>query len=264
MFQDPHIRKIASLFGILAIVALGAYTYATLKEAKYMYSGPITISVTGTGEVSAKPDIATFSFSVQAKEADATTAQAKAAETMEKILAFLKEKGVEDKDVKTQYFDLSPWYEEQAIAPCTQWGCPPQPYREPKIAGYQVNESVMVKVRKTEDAGMLIGALGEFGAQNISGLSFTIDDEKKLKVDAREKAIEDAKTQADKLANQLGVRIVRMSGYWEESGMRYPIDGYGGMGYAADMAKAESMPVAEVPQGEHTVTSQVNISYEVK
>jgi uncharacterized protein YggE len=265
MFQDSYMRRIASVFGILAIIALGAYTYATLKSAKYMYSGPITISVVGTGEVSAKPDIATFSFTVQSKEADANTAQAKAAETVTKILAFLKEKGVDDKDVKTQYFDLSPWYEQQEYAPCTQWGCPPQPYREPKIAGYQVNETVVVKVRKTEDAGTLIGAVGEFGAQNISGLTFTIDDEKKLKVDAREKAIEDAKVQAEKLAKQLGVRIVRMSGYWEDEGYGYPIEGYGGMGFASkDAMNGESAPVAEVPQGEHTITARVNISYEIK
>lgn len=263
MFQESYMRKIGAAFGLVAIVALAAYTYSTIKSARYMYSGPVTISVTGVGEVNAIPDIATFTFTVSAKEADASTAQSKAKETMGKILTFLKEKGVEDKDVKVQYYDLSPQYEYPEVI-CTPWSCPPS--GEPKIVGYQLNQSMSVKVRNADDAGSIIGGVGEFGAQNVSGLSFTIDDEKKLKLEARDKAIEDAQAQAEKLAAKLGVRVVRMNGYWEESDYGYPrpIEGYGGYGYAGDMAKEGSAVAMEVPPGEQTITSRVNVSYEVE
>ena len=263
MFQESYMRKIAAVIGIFAIVALGAYTYSTVKQARYIYSGPVTISVSGEGEVTAIPDIATFTFTVSAKEADASAAQNKAKETMGKILTFLKDKGVEEKDVKVLYYDLSPQYEYPEVV-CTPWSCPPTT-GEPKIVGYQLNQTMTVKVRKAEDAGTLIGGVGEFGAQNVSGLSFTIDDEKKLRVEARDKAIEDATVQAQKLADKLGVRIVRMSGYWEEDGYGYPqpIEGYGGYGYAADVAK-EGMQSMEVPPGEQTITARVSVSYEVE
>ncbi len=263
MFQESYMRKIAALVGVMAVVALMAYTYNTINQTKYMYGGPTTVSVVGVGEVFATPDIATFSFTIEAKEADAVTAQNKSGETMNAVLAYLKEKGVEEKDIKTEYYNLTPQYEYPQTV-CTQWGCPPQ--GEPKLIGYQVNQSVSVKVRDTAKAGELVSGVGSKGAMNVSGLTFTIDDEEKLMAEAREKAIADAKVQAEALAKNLNARIVRMTGYWEEQGgypMPYGIGG--GMDMVkADAAVSEMSRPAELPTGENTITSRVNISYEIR
>jgi uncharacterized protein YggE len=263
MFQTPHMRKMVGILGIMGIIALGAYTYYTLKQAQYMYAGPTTVSVTGKGEVFAKPDVATFTFTVEAKEVDASVAQSKAADTMNAVLAYLKETGVEEKDVKTENYNLVPQYEYPQM-PCSQWGyCPPQ--GEPKLTGYQVNQTVAVKVRDTSKAGEIISKVGEKGAMNVSGLSFTIDDEEALKTEAREKAIADAKDQAKVLADNLGVRIVRMNGYWEEmGGYPTPYGIGGGMDMKVMSASSEAMTAPELPMGENTITVHVNISYEVK
>lgn len=263
MFQEAYMRKIAALLGIVGVAALLAYTYSTLKTTQYMYQGPTTISVTGEGEVFAKPDIATFSFTVEAKEADATTAQNKASEIMTAVLAYLKEGGVEEKDIKTEYYNLSPRY-DYPEARCYGGYCPPS-NDEPKLIGYQVSQSVSVKVRNTEKAGELLSGVGDKGAMNVSGLSFTIDDEDSLKTEARELAIKDAKEKARVLAESLGVRLVRMNGFWEEEG-GYPAPYYG-MGGGDMMMKADvavESAAAEVPVGENTITSRVNISYEIK
>ena len=263
MLHDTLIRKIAIACGTMIVIALMAYTYSTYKESQYMYSGPVSISVEGTGEVFAKPDIATFSFTVEAKEGDAVTAQNKSSETMASIIAYLKEKGVAEKDIKTAQYSLTPQYEYPQTV-CTQWGCPPQT-GEPKIVGYIVSQSVTVKVRDTAKAGELVSGIGEKGAQNVSGLSFTIDDEEALKAEAREKAILDAQTKAKVLAHNLGARIVRMNGYWD--GVDYPVP-YG-IGGDAMMAKERTSSVyapqpAELPLGENMIRIKVNISYEVR
>lgn len=260
MFQEAYMRKIAALVGVAAIIALGAYTYAAIQNANYMTDMPVTISVSGKGEVFARPDIAAFSFSVNAREADAPAAQAKSAESVNAIIAYLTEQGVEERDVKTQYYNLNPRYEYPEVR-CTEWGCPPA--GEPKLVGYEVTQSIEVKVRKTEDAGRIIAGVGELGATNVSGLSFTIDDEDALKAEARTEAIADAKEKAEVLARELGVRIVRINGFWEEEGGYYPMYGMGG----ADMAKSASFEEAaapSVPTGENTITSRVNVSYEVR
>ncbi len=264
MLQEPYMKKIVALAGVMVVVALMAYTYATIKQTRYMYSGPTSISVVGKGEVFAKPDIATFSFTIEAKEADAKTAQDKSSETMKAVMDYLKEAGVDEKDIKNEYYTLSPRYEYPESV-CTQWGCSPQ-VGEPKLVGYQVSQNVTVKVRDTDKAGELVSGVGSKGALNVSGLSFTIDDEEKLMAEAREKAIADAKEKAKELAKNLGAHIVRMNGYWEEQG-GYPMPyGYG----AADsmMMKAESdMSMGQpavLPLGENTITAQVNISYEIK
>lgn len=256
-------RKVAAAVGIMAIVALGAYTYYTLKQAQYIYSGPTTISVSGKGEVFAKPDVATFTFTVEAKEVDASVAQSKAADTMNAVLAYLKEAGVEEKDVKTEYYNLTPQYEYPQQM-CTQWSCPPQ--GEPKLIGYQVNQTVAVKVRDTAKAGEVISKVGEKGAMNVSGLSFTIDDVEALKAEAREKAITDAQEQSKTIAKNLGVRIVRMNGFWEDAGgYPAPYGIGGGMEMKSDaMSMREESIAPELPMGENTITVQVNLSYEVK
>jgi uncharacterized protein YggE len=260
MFQESYMRKIGALVGVMAIVALGAYTYSTVKQAKYLYQGPTTISVTGIGEVSAKPDLSTFSFTIEAKEADAKTAQNKVAETEAAILAYLKESKVEEKDIKTDNFNQSPRYEYPQTV-CTQWSCPPA--GEPKLIGYQVSETVTVKVRDAGKVGELIANVGSKGATNISGVTFTIDNDEVQKAEARKLAIADAKQKAETLAKDLGVRLVRMNGYWEEqNGVPMPYGVGGDM-----MMKSERAMVApraaEMPAGENTFTAQVNISYEI-
>jgi uncharacterized protein len=261
MLQESYMRKIVALVGVMAIVALGAYTYSTVKQSRYMYSGPTSISVVGVGEVVAKPDIATFTFSVESKETDAVTAQNKVNETMTALMTYLKEAGVEEKDIKTQNYSLYPQYEYPQVT-CTAWGCPPA--GEPKIVGYQVSQQVTVKVRATEKAGELVSNVGSKGAMNVSGLTFTIDDEEALKAQARELAIKDGKEKAKTLAGNLGTRLGRLTGFWEDQSNAYPMPyGMGGM----EMMKSVSMDAAtsaELPMGENTVKVTVNMTYEIK
>lgn len=254
-------RKIVAFVGLAAIVALLAYTYYALTQARQIADMPVSISVTGKGEAFAKSDIASFSFSVLAKESTASLAQSKSAESINKILAFLKEKGVEEKDVNTSGYYLNPRY-EYPKSECNEWGYCPPTGGEPKLVGYEVSQTVEVKVRKIDDVGMLISGAGELGATNMSGPSFTIDDDSKYIAEAREKAIADARAQAEVLAKNLGVRIVRMTGFWEEMPSPY---GYGGYAKAEmSMMSADAAIVPEMPAGENQITSTVNIQYEIK
>jgi uncharacterized protein len=260
MFQDAHMRIIAKVAGVAAIVALVAYTYFAFTQARQIDNYPVSITVDGKGEIFAKPDVASFNFTVLAKEADASAAQASAATTMDAIVLYLTGKGVDEKDIKTTGFYMNPRYEYPETR-CFDGYCPPQ--GEPKMIGFEVTQSVDVKVRNTADAGMLIAGVGENGATNVGGLSFTIDDEESLKSQAREVAIADAQVKAKELAEKLGVRIVRMTGYWEDQGAMPYYGGGGGFGMDMVMSKEAAVP-AVLPEGENTITSNVHITYEVE
>jgi len=252
-------RYLVPIAAVMVIGALGAYIHLTLKEARYTYSGPVIITVRGEGEVTAVPNIATFSFSVYAEGSDAVLAQSNSAEAVNRITEYLAGAGIEDRDIKTSNYNLSPRYEYEQQTSCFSGGyCPPG---ERVLKGYQVNQTIQVKVRATDKAGELISGVGERGATNISGLQFTIDDEDSLKSDAREQAIADAREKAEKLADDLDVRIVRMSGFWEDAGY-----GYGGVDYArAETASYDGSVVEpKIPAGENTVSATVNVSYEVR
>ncbi len=260
LFQENYMKYIAGLVGIMAIVALGAYTYSSVKTAKYLYQGPTTISVTGKGEATGKPDIASISFNIEAKEVDAKTAQEKVDAQMKEIMEYLKGVGVEEKDIKTENYAVNQWY-DYSVAPCTSFYCPSS---EPKLKGYQVNQPVMVKVRDTAKVGEILSNLGSKNLQNVNGPNFTIDDMDVLKAQAREAAIKDAQEKAEILAKNLDVRLGRMTGYWEEDGGMYPTPMYNyDMRGDMMMKSEESIQPITVPAGETKAESSVSISYEI-
>ena len=253
---DKRLKGLVFVVLSLVAVALIAYTYLTIREGRYVYSGPTTISVRGVGEVTRIPDIATFSFAVEATAGEPNDAQNQSATAVNAIIAYLKEAGVEEKDVKTTSYNLSPKY-EYSQRPCLGGICPGG---ESKLVGYTVNQMIEVKVRDTKEAGNLISGVGERGATNVSSVQFTVDDDADAKAEARAEAVRDAEEKAKTLADTLGVRIVRLTGFWEEEGGGYPMydKAYGGA-MDSEMSVSPSLPA-----GENTVQSVVNLNYEIR
>ncbi len=241
-----------------ACIALLAFAYSTLKQ-QAQWGGPMTINVTGKGEVTAKPDVAQFSFSVRADAASASEAQTKSAEAINAITAYLKENAIEDKDIKTEGYNMNPKFKYETRPCAFNSYCPPG---EQIPDGFEVYQTVTVKVRDIDKAGTLLGGVGDKGATDISGLTFTIDDEDTLKAEARALAIADAQANAEKLAESLNVRIVKMMGYYEDS-PAMPMYGYGGT-MMDSQAKNVPMVAPEISTGESMTTSNVTITYEVK
>ncbi len=271
-------RKVAgglvllALSGSLLLLALFA---STLKE--YQYIGrdvpgeQTTISVNGEGEEYAAPDIATISFSITQDAKTATEARKSVDDRMKKIHAFLTASGVKEKDIKATY-SLYPKYEwrqtTKIYSPCISGYCPPVDGQQVLI-GYEVTESVEVKIRdidkNADSAGVIIGGLADNGASNINGPNFSLEDEDGVKEVARKEAIKEAKAKAEKLADELGVTLVRVTSFSE--GGNYPIYGYGRGGaemktMATDSAMAPE--AANIPAGENKYTSNVTITYEVR
>ncbi len=170
----------------------------------------------------------------------------------------MKEQGIEDKDIKTENYNLSPKY-KYIQKPCVFGSmCPPG---EQTPDGFEVSQTISVKVRKIDTAGAMLTKIGSLGATDISGLNFTIDDEDALIAEARDKAIADAKAKAEKLADSLGVRLVRIMSF-NENGGGYPVYSISPM---ADMrAGSKEVAAPNVPAGENKTTSNVTITYEIK
>ncbi|MEZ4103786.1 MAG: SIMPL domain-containing protein [Candidatus Paceibacterota bacterium] len=259
-FSSKTNRTLGSLVLIALLVSLIAYAGYTLKQAKYMYSGPTTITVLGTGEVKATPDIGQFNFSVMAEGEDAGSAQQASDSKIKTIFDYLKNNGVEEKDIKTSFYNLNPKYRYENQLCVEGQYCSPNRVQD----GFEVNQMVTVKVRDLDKAGMLLAGVGDFGATNISGLQFTIDDTDILKEQARAIAIADAKAKAKTLASELGVRVVKMVGYYENENGPMPYYGYGGDMAEEAMVKNASLDSVSVAAGENTVTSNVNITYQVR
>jgi uncharacterized protein YggE len=256
-FSSKANRVLGSLALLMVVAALASYTALTLRSAKITKDVPTTISVNGDGEVQVTPNLGQFSFSVTASAKTAQEAQASSTARMNDIFALLKNQGVEDKDVKTSDYTLTPkfTYEQNAL-PCDGWNCPP-PKQIPD--GFEVSQLVTVKVRDIAKSGALLAGIGEKGATGISSLSFVLDDDKLSKADARDKAVADAKDKAQKIAQQFGMKLGRMTSYYENQ--VYTDPSYAG-GYGMELAKADAAPVPLSP-GEQKITASVSVTYEL-
>ncbi len=255
------IRIGAVVLGMLVLFLL-AQTLKTFKEYRYVGSGVTatnTISVSGMGEVFAVHDMATFSVTVREEAKDVAQAQDAATAKANAIIAYLKGAGVAEKDIKTISYNVNPKYEySQGV--CTQYSCPPS---KQTLVGFEVYQSLEVKVQDPKKAGELLSGVGSQGASEVSGLSFTIEDEDALKADAREQAIAEAREKADQLAKQLGVSVVRVVGFYEDAG-GYPMPYYAKGGVAMDAMSSERAVAPELPAGENKIISNVNITYEIR
>ncbi len=255
-----RLLRFIPLVAITLSIFLVVLTINSLKENKYIGGGVAAsnvISVTGEGETFAIPDIATFNFSAQATGKTVTEAQAQVTKIIDSALVEVKKGGVEDKDIQTTDYSANPKY-EYINGVCTTGGmCKPSTQN---IIGYDVSQTISVKVRKVDTAGTILGAIGGTGVTNVSGLSFTIDDKTKLESDARTKAIADAKTKANELAKELGVSLVRIVSFNESNGG-------GTVMYAkTDMVtmSAGAAPAPQLPVGQNKISSNVTITYEIR
>lgn len=254
-FEHKYAVPMTLLLMVTAAVAFGANAYQTLT-ARDSWNSPTTVSVSGTSEVMAVPDVAQFSFSVRAEGADAATAQSESATRMNAALDFLAEQGIAEADITTSGYNLFPKYrfEQQ---PCRANFCPPG---EQIQDGFEVTQTVTVKVRDTAQSGVLLTGVGEAGATDISGLTFTIDDTDALKAQARTEAIADARAKAETLAANLGMQLGRIVSYYEEEPFMPSPYGMGG----DMMMRAEMAVTPDIPVGESAITSQVSLIYELK
>ncbi len=253
--------------GLVALVCLALFLAAKsageVLGLRYVGSGiaPMnTITVSGEGEVVAIPDTAEFTFSVVEKSASVADAQERAAKKINEILPYLKDAGVEEKDIKTIGYNIYPQYEWQQGACLASGICPPG---RQVLTGYEVRQSTTVKISETEKAGELLSGVGERGATEVSSLSFTVEDDEALKDEARGEAIADAKEKADALADKLGVRLVRIVSF-NEFGGGYPAPYYGADYGRGGVMMSEAKVVPSVPSGENKLISSVNITYEIR
>lgn len=253
-----NIYKWAWIVLIILAVYLAVQTIGSLKNLRNTDPAYNSITVSGEGESFAVPDLASFTFTVSADASTVSTAQEQVTKKIDAILAALEDQGIEEKDIKTSDYSVWPKYTYTNM-PCTPSYCPPS---KQIPDGYTAQHSVMVKVRKTEDAGKALAIAGEQGATNLSGISFTVDDPDKVTEEARALAIKDAKAKAEILSDELGVRLVKVVSFTDSTDGNVPMpyytmDARGG----AEVSQAKA---PTIPTGENKVRVTVQITYEIR
>ncbi len=198
-----------------------------------------SITVSGRGSVSGKPDLALVSLGVETYAATVGEASQQNNAKMAAVMAKLKELGIADKDIQTSNFNIS--FDRQGP--------------DPSNGQYRVSNMVQLKVRNPEQAGSLIDAMVKAGANQVWGVSFTIEDQAALEAQARAKAVEDARQRGDALAKLESVQL----------GQVLTINEGGAMGpaFAAGAAYGKGADTSISP-GEVEVSYQVQVTFAIQ
>ena len=210
------------------------------------------IWVSGTGEVAVAPDIAMLRLGIEAQESNVAEAQTKASEAIAKVMTALIDSGVAEKDIQTQYF---------SIRQRTRWN----PENEEEIVvGYEVSNMVIAKIRDIEQVGAIIDDVVQAGGDliRINNISFSVDDPSAYYEEARVKAMADAETSAEHLAELAGVTLGKPT--YIAEGAQPPVfqDMY--YEYAGGMALPAPAPAPAPPSispGELEVSLTVQLAY---
>lgn len=249
---DSTVTLRPPVWALLTAVIIGGFFYIAGKqlEVKGPLTNPPVISVSAEGKVSTPPDIATVSFGVTTgRQPSAKAATDTIQRNMTKILVAVKELGIEEKDITTESFYLSPEYDY------TTSGQIPR--------GFQASQTLRVKVRDLDKVGDVLTAATNAGANQAGGITFSVDNPDAMKAQAREIAIGKAKAKAEVLAKNLGMSLGRMTAFSEDGAYNPPMPIMGRANYDASEG-AMNQKSLDIPSGEQEIVTNVTISYELR
>lgn len=231
------VLSISSLVGIVNQVREGRYIGQGVQNKN-------TINVSGEGRVFVAPDIAQVNLSVVSESKTVAVAQKDSVTKMNKVIQAMKDLKIDDKDLKTINYSVSPKYIYT--------------FGKNEISGYIVTQTLRVKIRDLEKISSVLDKGIALGANQVGSLEFTVNDQEKSKQEARQEAITNAKQKAEILASKLGVSLGKVVSYNENeigNPKYYYSDAMGGMGGGG--------ATSTVQPGENEILINAYITFEI-
>ncbi len=229
---------VSPLVAVMSLAVFAASGHADDKDARR------SITVSATGSVTAAPDIAAINSGVTTEAATARAALDKNSAVMKKLIAGLKEGGIDAKDIQTSSFRIEPRYtrahEGQASV----------------IDGYRVINQVQVTVREIDNLGEILDSLSTLGANQMSGLSFEVSKAETLLDEARKDAVANALRRAKLFADAAGAEVGEVLQITESA--------TGGGPRPMAMARTAMAEAVPIERGTELLQANVTITWELK
>ena len=228
------------LFGFVVITLLAA---SFLAAAPVSAQADKTISVIGNGVVTMKPDMVNVQVGVMTERESINEALDTNTNAVVAIKDAILALGVEEADIKTEYYNM---YSSQ------------KSYRDSTAPAdayiYSINYGFSITLRNVDRLNEVLDAAIQNGANSINSVSYDSSIKDTVIADARNLAIDDARSQAEAIAEKLGVTLKDVVSFsipdYQDYMYRSAGMGYGGGGGSAPISS-----------GDLTVTMKVNMSF---
>lgn len=229
---------------ILMLMILGLFLLSACSSDKEKS----TITADGSATIKIKPDEAVFSISIQTLKDKAEDAQSEDAKISAAVISSLKNLGIKEEDIKTQYFNLykrEDWSEKGSV-----------------FKGWQVDHNLEVRTSDVENVGKYLDAAVKNGATGINSINLDLSEAKKKKVfnQALMKAGAEAKDKAEVLAKSVGAKLGSIVSVSQGSPSYVPIY----LAKEAVMADSGQGKPTSIEPGQLEISATINVVYELK
>jgi uncharacterized protein YggE len=238
------VKRIAALTLIpgLFLVASGAPAAAQTPQSSEV---PVVVT-TGEGVIKKAPDRAWVTIAAESRGKTPAEVQKLNADAMTAVLAKLKTAGLSGDAIRTSAYELRPEFDYAN--------------NRQTLRGYVVRNAVEARVDDLTKLGDILDMSVGAGATSVSGIRFDLKDRAAAEQSALQRAVADARAQADTAAQAAGMkveRVVRID-VRRESSMPPPRPM---MAMRAEMAQSAETPIAP---GEIEVRATVTMTVVIK
>lgn len=220
---------------ITLTVFMGIMTYA--QESNLTPN----VTVSGTGKLSVTPDQAIISIGAEIKDSDSSKAKSQNDEIMRKMIAFLKNSGISEKDYKTHRVQLNRIHDYQT-----------------KEDHYVASQQLVITLKNIEKYESVMTGLLQAGANQIGGVQFISSQIASYETELRKKAVDDAKKKATDYASALNQSVGKAITISDQSQPFSP------RMYAMNAEMATDASTQTIAIGEIELSATVTISFELK
>jgi len=208
---------------------------------------PRTVTVSGSGEVAAEPDLAHVTLGVEARKPTMAEARSAVAATVDRVLALTRDLRIDPKLVNATRVQVQPEY---------SWN---EKDRKRVLLGYLVSRQVQVELRDLEQLGPLLERAVDAGVNQVNDPVLDSSRRKSLEREAMAKAVDDARLNAETLARAAGARLGPVRAL-NGSSSAPPMPMYR---RGAVMADAAMAPEATYQPGDMKFSAAVNAEYDL-
>jgi hypothetical protein len=259
------LNRVFVLAGVLIVGVLVFFVGEMVLQQKAIDSASnYQVTVSGEGKVYAKPDIALVSLGVTTTATTVADVTKNNTDKMNAVIEAVKKLGVEDKDIQTTNYNLTPVYNDRYTIPTeVPTASSVMSYSTKTIlTGYKLEQNIQVKIRDFAKISDVLAQSTASGANLVGDLQFTIDNPEQYKEQARAKAIAEAKTNADNLVKDSGINLGRLINVYENYAypMNYSSKAVGMGGGTIDSA----VPAPTIQPGQQEIDVTINLTYQVR
>jgi hypothetical protein len=251
------LQKTMLVVGALVLVIF-ASQWLNLNWGRLELAPTATVTVTGQADGQQTSQVANFSASVTANDADKQVVTNTVNEQMEQLITALKEFGIPDQDLQTNSISVYEYNEPEREIMILTNSVPPSPPNNGKPM-WQASNTISITLREISHASDLATLLTESGATNVFGPNFTVDDTIDLDRQLLTEAMADARAKAELLlagTNQRIKRVISVS----ETGTQPPMPFYREAGVGVTSDTSLNVPVEP---GSQTLYKSVVVIFEI-